>query len=346
MWQNKTKITFLGALAITVLINFPRIVLIVRIKEVAAQYGLTLGDVILRSIVMFCFAWMVLSFNMIWKHRWKSRPIRSQRMTDIATNTIILILFTTILTILKQQFFPGYLERRQLFFATLFTFLFVQLILLLIARVVNLNVQYQQNLLEKEQARQKALQHQLQALRAQINPHFLFNALNSLNALIRQKSEQASVFVDKLSWLLRSTLQRSDQDFITIEEEIEYLEAYVFLQKERFGDKFQVSIDVSEDWKKEMIPSFALQLLVENAIKHNVISKRQPLLVEIYQEDHFLVVKNQIQVREDTVEGTGIGLSNLSTRFKLSKKGDIQVLRNEQYFVVKLPIIHHESSHH
>ena len=265
--------------------------------------------------------------------------------TDIAINAGILILGVTALTILKQIFSPGFFEGRQLFFMTFFAYLIVQLILLLISRVINLNFQHQQNLLEKEQAKQKALQHQLQALRTQINPHFLFNALNSLNALIRQKSENASTFVDKLSWLLRSTLQQSEKDYISLQDELEYLEAYAFLQKERFGEKFNVDIRIPEDWKKEMIPSFSLQLLVENAIKHNVVSKRQPLLVEIYTEEEFLIVKNKIQERRDAVESTGTGLGNLSTRFKLLKKRTIEILKDEQYFSVKLPILDDESSY-
>ncbi|MDF1868350.1 MAG: histidine kinase, partial [Saprospiraceae bacterium] len=297
------------------------------------------------SIVMFCFSWLVLSFNMVWKNKWQGQKIRNQLSTDIAINTGILILGVTALTILKQMFTPGFLGSGQLFFMTLFTYLLVQLILLLISRVVNLNFQHQQSLLEKEQAKQKALHHQLQALRTQINPHFLFNALNSLNALIRQKSENASTFVDKLSWLLRSTLQRSDKDFISLQDELEYLEAYIFLQKERFGEKFNVDVRIPEEWKKEMIPSFSLQLLVENAIKHNVASKQNPLLVEIYPKEGFLIVKNKIQERRDGLESTGTGLSNLSTRFQLLKKRTIQIQNDEQYFSVKLPVIENESSY-
>ena len=184
----------------------------------------------------------------------------------------------------------------------------------------------------------------MQALRTQINPHFLFNALNSLNALIRQKSDKASTFVDKLSLLLRSTLQRSDKDFITIQDELDYLETYIYLQKERFGDKFSVDIQIPKEWTKELIPSFSLQLLVENAIKHNVISKKQPLSVEIYTEGNYLVVRNLLHKRRDSVESTGTGLSNLSTRFNLLKKRRIQTIKSKEYFSVKLPILNDESS--
>ena len=345
MLRNKTQIALLGALAVTILINLPRLLITLRESELTSRFGLSLGDVFLRSVVMFCFSWLVLSFNLVWKNKWEGQKIRSQWSTAIAINVGILILGVTTLTILKQIFSPGFLERRHLFLMTFFIYLIVQLILLLISRLVNLSFEHQQSLLEKEQAKQKALQHQLQALRTQINPHFLFNALNSLNSLIRQNSENASTFVDKLSWLLRSTLQRGDKDFISLEDELEYLEAYIFLQKERFGDKFNVDARIPEEWKKELIPSFSLQLLVENAIKHNVVSKNNPLLVEIYPEQEFLIVKNKLQERRGEVESTEIGLSNLSTRFQLLKRKTIQIQKDDQFFIVKLPVIENESSY-
>lgn len=344
MFQNKTKITILGALVVTSLMNFPRLLITIRETELATSFGLTMGDVFLRSAVMFCFAWLVLSFNLSWKNKWLVNQSRNRMAIDITMNGAILILGLTTLTLLKQVFSSGFQEKRQFFFMTLFSYLIVHFILLLVARLVNLNFQHQQNILEKEQAKQKALQHQLQALRTQINPHFLFNALNSLNALIRQKSDKASTFVDKLSLLLRSTLQRSDKDFITIQDELDYLETYIYLQKERFGDKFSVDIQIPEEWTKELIPSFSLQLLIENAIKHNVISKKQPLSVEIYTEGNYLVLQNLLQERRDSVESTGTGLSNLSTRFNLLKKRAIQILKDEQHFSVKLPILNDESS--
>lgn len=146
-------------------------------------------------------------------------------------------------------------------------------------------------------------------------------------------------FVEQLSWLLRATLLRSEDDFITIENELEYLESYVFLQKERFGEKFNVNVQIPDNWKKELIPSFALQLLAENAIKHNVVSKNQPLLLEIYPDGEFLIIRNQINKRRDATEETGIGLLNLSIRFKLLKQKDIQINKEANYFTVKLPII-------
>ena len=115
--------------------------------------------------------------------------------------------------------------------------------------------------------------------------------------------------------------------------------AIFFLQKERFGEKLNVDVQIPDHWKTELIPSFSLQLLVENAIKHNVVSTNQPLLLEIYPNGDDLIIRNQIHKRREETEGPGLGLLNLSVRFKLLKKKDIQIHQDENAFTVKLPIL-------
>lgn len=334
MLQSKNNIILFGGLAITFLINMPRLLVVLFEKEAAAEYGLTLTDIELRGIIVFLFSWLVLNYNLNWKDRWSTKSL----FRDIIANLSILLISTFSLVGLKQYFSPGFLNTRGLFTFTFFAYFVILIILLLFVRVIRLNNQRQLAILEKEQAQREALYNQLEALRSQVNPHFLFNALNSLNALIRQKSDKASVFVDKLSWLLRYTLLSSEKDRISLQEELDYLNAYVFMQKERFREKLQICIDIPAKWRTALIPSFSLQLLVENAIKHNIISQKQPLQVNIFIEDSCLVVKNPIQKRRDLVISTGKGLNNLSKRFQLLQKTTIQIEKTDQHFLVKLPI--------
>lgn len=343
MLKNKTQVIILSALVITILMHFQRVILILADQEgFATKFGMTIEAVMLRMLFFFTYAWFLLSFNIIWKYKWKAPPLGPKTFNSII-NFGIFLLGVIITSLLMVNFVSGFLENKQVFAITTTDFLIVHSILLLLARFVNLNARQQQIIREKEQAKQSALQHQLEALRSQINPHFLFNALNSLTVLIRNKSERALPFVDQLSWLLRTTLLRSEDDFITIQNELEYLESYLFLQKARFGEKFKVDVQVPENWKKELIPSFSLQLLAENAIKHNVVSTNQPLLLEIYPNEKYLIIRNQIHKRRDAIEGTGLGLHNLSLRFKLLKKRDIQIIQDENYFTIKLPILKNES---
>ncbi len=346
MPKNKTQIIVLGALAITVLMHFQRVIMVLLNREqFSVTLGLSIEVLLVRILFFFVYACLLLSFNTIWKFEWHP-PFLGRKSFHILANFGLFVwgVFTT--TMVMATLLVDTLERRQVLAITATDFLIVHPIVLLLARFTNLSFQQQQIIRETEQAKQSALQHQLEALRSQINPHFLFNALNSLTVLIRTKSDRALTFVDQLSWLLRATLLRSEEDFITIQSELEYLESYVYLQKERFGEKFRVEVQIPEQWKTELIPSFSLQLLAENAIKHNVVSTNQPLLLEIYPNDEFLIIRNQIHKRRDETEGTGLGLLNLSLRFKLLKKRDIQINQDENYFTVKLPILKNEGDNH
>ena len=337
---DKNKIIIFGALAITLLLNLPRFLIMLMRKDFVETFELTYAELVLRLIILFCFSWVVLSYNINWKSKFISHSSTLATLRDIFINALLLLIGVSSLTAFKQWFIADYIfDAQSYFFVAFFTYLIVLTILILLSWLVRLTIQSQQTFREKEQAKRKALHHQLEALRSQINPHFLFNTLNSLNALIHQKSEKASIFVDKLSVLLRATLEQSDKDHITIQEELAYIENYIFLQKERFGDKLNIEINIPDDWKRETIPSFSLQLLVENAIKHNVISNKQPLTIKIFKEGTFLIICNPIQKRSDNIESTGKGLQNLSTRFKLLKKQDIQIEKTDHLFSVKLPII-------
>lgn len=338
MFQNKNSIIIIGALAVATLMNMPRFLLLFSENRLARQVGFSLEDLILRTFILFCFSWLVLSYNIKWTNHALIVEKNRKGAVDVIVNGVLLMLGVGALVWFKTKLNPRFLDFRAMVFISFFSYSIVLVVLVLASRFLNLNEKHQQSLLEKERAKQQALHHQLEALRNQINPHFLFNTLNSLNALIRQGSEKAPVFVDKLSGLLRHSLQSSEQDYISLEEEISYLRKYIFLQQERFGEKLEVHLDIKEEWLKEMVPTFSLQLLVENAIKHNIISTRQPLKVEIYGENGNLCVRNIKQKRRDYVESTGKGLTNLSTRFQLLKKTDIEIVSDDKYFLVKLPI--------
>lgn len=338
MFQKK-KIILFGALAVSLLLNIPRLLIMLNRQDLVEAFGFTYGEFVLRFVIMFIFSWVVLTYNIHWKVKWSSKYSINTTFADIIANGFFLMTGVVTLALLRPYVSEFVTDQKGYIFVSFFIYLVVLVLLLLLSWLVNLTFQHQESIIEKEQAKRKALHHQLEALRSQINPHFLFNTLNSLNRLIREQPDKASVFVSKLSWLLRTTLQQSEKDYITLEEELGYLEAYVFLQKERFGEKLVIDVSIPDQMRKVNIPSFSLQLLVENAIKHNVISSKQPLKVQIYFEDKFLIVSNPIQKRSDSVESIGKGLSSLSIRFQFLNKKDIQVEKTENLFLVKLPIL-------
>jgi sensor histidine kinase YesM len=338
--KDRTKTISLNALVVTLLINAPRLMVVVNQGEMAKTYDWTLSDIFIRIVLIFLFSWVILNINILWKDWWLSgfSPVKKQ-INLFAINLIVIIIFAAVFVLVKEIFSPTTVwNRRQLFFIVIVRHSFIFGILWLIAKVINLNYRQQLDFLEKERLKQESIRNQLNTLRSQMNPHFLFNALNSLNALIRQKSEEAPLFVEKLSFLLRYTLQSTEKDFISLKEELAFLKAYIFLQKKRFGEKLQVSIDLPDNWMEKELPALSLQLLVENAIKHNVISNKNPLKVAIYVEGNHLVVSNPIKIRRDKADSTGKGLSGLSKRFQLQKNVTIKVSKENGDFIVKLPM--------
>ncbi len=178
---------------------------------------------------------------------------------------------------------------------------------------------------------------QFEVLKEQINPHFLFNCLNTLVSLIGSKPETAIQFTIQFARLYRQILEMGDEKLIPLEREIELLDSYLFLQKMRFGSNLKLTATIEE--LRYVLPPFALQLLAENSIKHNIVSDTQPLEITITQKDNTLVVSNNLALRPIEEPSTGLGLKNLRSRYVLLTGMDLQIEKNNDTFTVTLPLI-------
>jgi two-component system, LytTR family, sensor kinase len=192
-----------------------------------------------------------------------------------------------------------------------------------------------------------SLKAQLEALQHQLNPHFLFNSLNSLQSLMRVDVPKSQIFVENLSVLLRYSLETQKKHLVPFEKEMFLLEAYFFLLKIRFGDKLILHKEGIEA-VKGFVPPLALQLLVENAVNHNEISTQHPLRIFIYfdKKNETLSVKNNLKPKRMPTQGAGLGLYNLNNRYELLAQKSIDIIKDEQKFEVIIPIITHENTHH
>jgi hypothetical protein len=192
---------------------------------------------------------------------------------------------------------------------------------------------------EKEMLKRESLNAQLSALKTQVNPHFLFNNLNTLSSIIPDNPKQAVDFVQQLSKVYRHILEVRDEQSIPLEEELEVLKAYAFLLKTRFGDNLQISIVVPDEKLHRKIVPLSLQILMENAIKHNIVSGERPLKIEVFAENGKLIVSNNLQRKNQLNESTGIGLDNLRNRYKLLSEKKVEVKESEINFTVSIPLI-------
>lgn len=201
-------------------------------------------------------------------------------------------------------------------------------------------IRLKKSVIEEEQAKQMIVQAQLDALRNQAQPHFLFNTLNTLRDIIDQNSkEEAKEFVDKISDVYRFILESGNADLISIRDEMKFAKSYIHIQKERFGDNLKVRWDVPEQFFNFMIVPMSLQLLLENAIKHNVISKSKPLDVEVKIQDENIVVENKIQPKSSKLPSTKLGLKNIERRYDLISDKSIHINNIGDQFVVSLPLL-------
>lgn len=197
----------------------------------------------------------------------------------------------------------------------------------------------QQVQVENQRLRAENLLNQYEALKNQLNPHMLFNSLNTLRSLIRETPDRAQEYLQELSRVLRYTLQENECRCVTLREEMEFVGAYIFLLKMRYEDNLLFEIELDEDMEKKTLPPMSVQLLIENAVKHNEISNRRPLKISVRATDNTLTVSNPVQPKLTASRGTGIGLVNLSKRYNLLFKRDISVKQDHQSFTVIIPLV-------
>ena len=206
------------------------------------------------------------------------------------------------------------------------------------------NYQTQQMGVELERTIAVNLGAQYELLKQQVNPHFLFNSLNTLKSMVEIQDPQSADFILKLSDFYRFTLESRKLDLIPLREELQILDSYVYLLKARFEDGFVLSNNIDEKHYESVIPPFTLQLLIENCIKHNVVSLAKPLAINLYTEGDCLVIENQIQLKRGILS-TGVGLDNINQRYLHLVNRTIEIDKSETIFKVKVPLIydHHNN---
>ncbi len=200
--------------------------------------------------------------------------------------------------------------------------------------------EWRNNVKTTESLARENVQSQLDALKNQIDPHFLFNSLNTLASLIDYENNGAQQYLERLSDVYRYVLVSREKNTVTLEEEMDFLDAYVYLNKVRFRDNLRLVKNILPEAYKHQVAPLSLQMLVENAIKHNVVSKERPLQIQIVQEeDTYLSVVNNVQEKTIFEKSTKVGLQNIINRYKLLSDRQVQVSRDQDVFRVRIPLL-------
>ena len=197
---------------------------------------------------------------------------------------------------------------------------------------------WRESVLSEAAIKAEMMSYKYESLRNQINPHFLFNSFNVLSDLVYEDQAQAVKFIRQMSDLFRYVLDSRDKELVSLGEELEFMNSYVFLLKTRFGDKLKLDIDLNPEINAYIVP-MTLQLLVENAVKHNEVSEKFPLSISIRQKDQYIEVENALKPKPTGNDSKKTGLKNISQQFAFFTDKEIEVKSTETHFLVRVPII-------
>ena len=199
--------------------------------------------------------------------------------------------------------------------------------------------QWKSSLVEVERYKNESLQAQLQSLKNQLNPHFLFNNMSVLSSLVCKDQEKAVDIIEQLSKVYRYLLENNNTELVTLDTELKFISSYNYLLQIRFEPNITFDISVPDDARKLLLPPMSLQLLIENCIKHNEVSKEFPLHVEVYVEKEMLVVSNNLQLRTTRERSTGTGLKNIEARYKYFTDTPIKIIKEDKKYTVKIALL-------
>ncbi|MFT6866593.1 MAG: LytS/YehU family sensor histidine kinase [Cyclobacteriaceae bacterium] len=269
---------------------------------------------------------------------WVDQPLKTfvVAFTAIVTYTITVIFLVLLIYLVP---FKGYTFQEFIDVLGIWHFLPALITTLMINTFMHgraFLLEWKQAAVQVEKFKNESLQAQFESLKNQVNPHFLFNALNALSSLVYDDQRKAVEFIKKLSEVYRYVLDKQGMELVPLDDELAFLKNYVFLQQIRFGENLKLNIDIISN--AGMVPPISLQILVENAIKHNVISESKPLHIEIVVQADHCMVKNNIQEKL-TKDSTGIGLNNLKERYGFLSKKEVIIEKTIKDFIVKIPVL-------
>jgi sensor histidine kinase YesM len=273
---------------------------------------------------------------------WLEHPLRrlvvgllAMLVYTVSITTLINYIF--IIIILRREFSSEII--RDEFIPTSIIALVITLIISLFLHGREFLLSWRQAAINAEKMKTENISSRYESLKNQVNPHFLFNSLNALSNLVYENQDLAVKFIRKLSEVYRYVLDTRDKEVVKLCDELTFLDSYIFLQKIRYEENLKVNINLPRN-TAAVIPPLSLQMLVENAIKHNIISEDEPLHIDLFMEgDDYIVVKNNLQKKNMWESPSGIGLSNIKSRYEYLTQKAVEVLSTSHEFLVKIPVL-------
>ncbi len=266
------------------------------------------------------------------------RSFLPRTLWELGGVVFIALVAAILMQLTSSEYLVGETLNQQLFFSFVVALFFNILVTVVIDIFSYLRWKRRRALATEVRLRSQA-NYQYQLLKAQLNPHFLFNSLNVLDFLIHEDQDRASDYVKKLSDVYRYQLSMESRQTVILEEELDFVMLYVGLIKERFGEALDVRIDVDGKWLRSRIVPCSIQILIENAVKHNIVKISEPLVIDVKVEQEFLVVSNRINLKiESGRHSVGVGLENIDKQYRILFNSPIIVDDSDGFFTVKIPL--------
>lgn len=295
------------------------------------------------SLFYGCFSLtVVLNHHLPWEGQaWKRLAVELPVILGYAVGVQLIIILGSIQLGLYEAPFGESLQPRSIFDQVLFG-VSITLIVVAVFEGLNFFKKWRESLVQAERLRAEHLQSQYALLRAQLDPHFMFNSLNVLSSLIRKDAQRAEAYLDHFAQVYRQVLENQEEKLIPLAEEMRFVESYLALQRIRFGELLQWRDHTPTPPLDALIPPLSLQELLNNAIKHNKMSARQPLYLELWTTDDWLYLRNSYQPRPplgDAAASTGTGWKNLKARYHLLNAAEPHYWQEDGWFTAALPLI-------
>lgn len=335
---TEKRMLLFTALFVAVALNVHRLFVLVPgpANTIGPPWVFNLPELLFQILFQFLFCVFFGFLNLKWLI-WSSKIKPNRTYRNIASNIIFFVVLLLVGSLLQKAMFQNVTIPR-LYFGGYFFRLLTSLFLIAILVKILLLYRYQKNKeLENQKLRTAYFDAEIKNLRAQINPHFLFNSLSSLSALVRENPKKAQSYIGHLSKVFRYSMTDHPEQLIELDKEVELLNSNVELLKMRFEDALLVDVDLPNSLNKK-IPHMTLQPLLENAVKHNYVSMEHPLRIQLFQENGSLVFRNTLKKAIYKEPSTGIGLMNLNERYRILMGKEIEIEKTENHFIIRLPL--------
>ena len=343
MQQRLTyRTAFFLALSMSLLLNVFSLIMFLYVQNALVSdehvrpplsFQLMMTHLIYNFIIIFILSFVLYVLN--FKFFETDFQPRKRILLQIASTFAVALLLSYVFSKIQLYFNDSNPHPKAMMFGSVIRDFIIAFIVFLTSLLMYLSAKQQQTALENRTLIAENMRTRYEALKNQVDPHFLFNSLNTLHALIKIDADKAQQYVQQLSYVFRYTLQ--NKDIISLEEELNFTRAYCNLMQIRYGDSLQFVYQIDHRFYNYNIIPLSLQTLVENAIKHNVVTSRQPLTISFATSDKGTIcVSNPIQLKKELESGEGIGLANLSERYRLMWQQEIAITQNDGIFSVEV----------